>query len=418
MSLPQPKPASDTPARARKRRLDQLEADMARHLIMFQPDEPAIHELWERSRREIPGMARIEDALRIFRHNPEYVMALAQKSPLRGAAPEAEGFIAMLPLNMLGLQHLALGTFNGTSPDVRLLARPGERPAGIYIWGIYAPGPLALGMALFAEKMSHGLYAGVDIYSRPVTEAGARFHEGLGFVEGCRIGDIEAPNVWKFRREPIRPIYDSYVPKSGKKHIGIKVAHSFEDLMRVAAIRNAVYIGEQECPYDEEYDGNDLAATHLLAYMGDEPIGCLRARFFAGFVKFERMAIRKEFRKSRAAILLAQAGLKLAQKKGYHKAYAHSQTRLVDFWGRFGFRPLEGSKPFVFSDYDYVEIVADLEPDPDAITLGSDPYFLIRPEGRWHVPGILELSASREATNPSVTPRKTQNSESSEPEVA
>jgi predicted GNAT family N-acyltransferase len=245
----------------------------------------------------------------------------------------------------------------------------------------------------------------VDLYSRPRTEAGIQFNHSAGFVQGCAIGDIETSDVWKFRREIQRPLYDSYVPNSGKKAIGITVAHNFEDLMRVVAIRNAVYIGEQECPYEEEYDGNDLAATHLLAYMGDEPIGCLRMRFFADFVKFERMAIRKEFRKSRAAILLAQAGLKLGQRKGYRRAYAHSQTRLVDFWRRFGFRPLEGSKSFVFSDYDYFEIVADLERDPDAITLGSDPYFLIRPEGRWHVPGILELSASREATNPSVKPK-------------
>jgi predicted GNAT family N-acyltransferase len=403
MSLPQPKASLDTAVAARRRPLNQLEADMARHLQMFQPDEAAMPKLLERARKEIPGLASLDDALRILRHNPEYIMALAHKAPLRGSAPEAEGFIAFLPLNMLGLQHLALGTFNGASPDVRLLARSGERPAGIYIWGIYAPGPLALGMALFAEKMSHGLYAGVDIYSRPVTEAGSRFHEGLGFVEGCSIGDIDAPQVWKFRREPERPLYDSYVPRAGKKVIGIKVAHSFEDLMRVVAIRNAVYIGEQECPYDEEYDGNDLAATHLLAYMGNEPIGCMRMRFFAGFVKFERMAIRKEFRKSRAAGQLLQAAIKLAQKKGYRRILGHSQARLVDFWARFGFRPLEGAKPFVFSDYDYIEIIADVEPDPDPITLSTDPYTLIRPEGRWHVPGILEASAVRDATNPSVT---------------
>jgi predicted GNAT family N-acyltransferase len=200
-------------------------------------------------------------------------------------------------------------------------------------------------------------------------------------------------------------LYDSYVPNSGKKDIGITVARTFDDLMRVAAIRNAVYIGEQECPYEEEYDGNDLSSTHLLAYIGDEPVGCLRMRFFADFVKFERMAIRKEFRKSRAAILLAQAGLKLAKRKGYSRAYAHSQVRLVYFWRRFGFRPLEGSKTFIFSDFEYVEIVADLERDPEAVAIGSDPYLLIRPEGRWHIPGVLEQSSSRPATSPSIKKR-------------
>lgn len=56
----------------------------------------------------------------------------------------------------------------------------------------------------------------------------------------------------------------------------------------------------------------------------------------------------------------------------------------------------------MFSDFDYIEMVADIEPDPDAIALGTDPYVLIRPEGRWHVPGILEQSANRAATRPSV----------------
>jgi predicted GNAT family N-acyltransferase len=176
--------------------------------------------------------------------------------------------------------------------------------------------------------------------------------------------------------------------------------------MRVAAIRNAVYIGEQECPYDEEYDGNDFSATHLIAYMGDEPAGCLRLRFFADFAKFERVAVRKEYRKSRVAIRLIQAGLQLCQKKGYRRVIGHAQTRLMSFWTRFGFHPFEGREPFAFSDYDYVEMVAELNPDPDAIAITTDPYAVIRPEGRWHTPGILERSATRAATNPSVAKKR------------
>ena len=35
------------------------------------------------------------------------------------------------------------------------------------------------------------------------------------------------------------------------------------------------------------------------------------------------------------------------------------------------------------------------EKHPQSITLNDDPYVLIRPEGRWDTPGILERSASR-----------------------
>jgi len=40
------------------------------------------------------------------------------------------------------------------------------------------------------------------------------------------------------------------------------------------------------------------------------------------------------------------------------------------------------------------------ERDPDALSLDSDPYVLIRPEGSWDEPGPLERSAARPVTSP------------------
>lgn len=399
--------ADQDTARADKFRLDQMDpARAGKNLVIFQPTEQGVADVLAQARLSIPGIAPTEEVLKVVRINPICILGLCRKSKFDPDAAVAEGFIGVLPLNALGLQILALGTFDASSPDPRLLAKSEERPAGLYLWAIYAPGPLAAGIALFMEKISSPQYAGVNLYSRATTEEGRRYHEVLGLTEGVTIDGIQAPHVWVFPRSPQAPLYDSYVPHSGKKSIGITVARTFDDLMRVAAIRNAVYIGEQECPYDEEYDGNDLAATHLLAYIGDEPVGCLRLRFFADFAKFERVAVRKEFRKSRAAVQLIQAGLKLCQKKGYRRVIGYAQTRLANFWTRFGFRPLEGRTQFVFSDYDYVEMVTELEPMPDALTLGTDPYVMIRPEGRWDTPGPLERSATRPATNPSAVQKR------------
>ncbi|MFO1248696.1 MAG: GNAT family N-acetyltransferase [Alphaproteobacteria bacterium] len=387
-----------------KYKLDELDAKrIARNLVIFEPSDAVITDLVAKARLTLPGIAPAEEALRVQKYNPICIMALARKSKFDPANPVGEGFIAILPLNALGLQVLALDSFDALHPDLRLIAGPSERPAGIYMWGVFAPGSLAAGIALFMDKMSSPQYAGVSLYSRPVTEMGRKYQEVLGLTQGVQIGAVSAPHIWTFPRAAQPPAYDTYVPRKGDKTaIGITVARTFDDLMKVIAIRDAVYVGEQECPYDEEYDGNDLTATHLLAYIGDEPAGCLRLRFFADFAKFERVAIRKEFRKSRAAIKLVQAGLKLCQKKGYRRVIGHAQTRLTTFWTRFGFQPMEGRKPFFFSDYDYIEMVAELDPDPDAITITADPYVAIRPEGRWHTPGILEQSLSRPATNPSV----------------
>jgi len=410
MAQSQTKAMPDAPAadeRFGRHKLDRLDpARFARHLAMFEPSPQEAERLLTLARQTMPGLADTATVLKVLRHNPLCMMALSRRSRFDPSQPRGEGFIAVLPLTRLGMQVFALGAFNASDPDLRLVARPDERPAGIYMWCVFAPGPLAGGIALFMDRLNTPQYEGVNLYSRPNTEAGRRYNQVLGAAPGVTIDGIEAPNIWVFPRQAPPPLYDSYQPGAAFGEIGITVVRTMEDLSRIIALRSAVYIGEQECPYDEEYDGNDFAATHLLAYIGDEPAGCLRVRFFAGFAKIERLAVRKEFRKTRAAFQLVRAAFKLCQKKGYAKAYGHSQVRLVNFWSRFGFRVPENAQKLVFSDFDYIEMVADLEPDADAVQIGVDPYVIIRPEGRWHRQGVLEKSAVREVTRPSVGGRQ------------
>ncbi len=172
-------------SRSGRHRLDQLDAvRIAKHLVMFQPTEQDVADIVAKARLSIPGMAETAEVLRVVHHNPICVMGLTRKSRFDPQAPVAEGFVAVLPLNRLGLQMLALGSFNATSPDLRLVAKPGERPAGLYMWAVYAPGPLAAGIALFLEKMSSPQYVGINLYSRPNTDAGRKYNEVLGLTQG------------------------------------------------------------------------------------------------------------------------------------------------------------------------------------------------------------------------------------------
>jgi predicted GNAT family N-acyltransferase len=180
------------------------------------------------------------------------------------------------------------------------------------------------------------------------------------------------------------------------------VARTLEDLMQVMMVRSLVYIGEQQCPYAEEYDGNDFCgATHLILRRNNEPIGTLRIRWFADFAKLERVAIRSEYRGTKATLELVREAFRIAEKKGYRKILGHAQARLLPFWGRHfkGF-PRKSREAFVFSDHDYVEIVAETTPPPDAISIDSDPMMILRPEGLWDQPGVLDWSSTRPATNP------------------
>ena len=169
---------------------------------------------------------------------------------------------------------------------------------------------------------------------------------------------------------------------------------------RSTAIRGAVYMSEQSCPYDEEFDGNDFCALHLIGSVDREPAGCLRMRFFADFAKLERLAVRHEFRGTSLALDMCRAAKELARLKGYTRIYGHVQPRLVAFWKRLGARPMESRGPLVFSDFSYTEMLVETEPHPHALSLATDPYVLIRPEGAWDRPGPLELSAARPAPSP------------------
>jgi predicted GNAT family N-acyltransferase len=188
--------------------------------------------------------------------------------------------------------------------------------------------------------------------------------------------------------------------KPASRSISIRIARDPNDLMLVTAIRAAVYLAEQDCPIEEEFDGNDLVAAHFIGFIGAEPAACLRVRFFGEFAKIERLAVRHQFRRSRISFKLVQASFDYIKRKGFKKVYGHAQDRLVNFWAHFGAKPLGHNRKITFSDFSYTEMVLDLEPDPGAITLDSDPYVIIRPEGDWDRPGVLEISAGRAATSP------------------
>jgi predicted GNAT family N-acyltransferase len=184
------------------------------------------------------------------------------------------------------------------------------------------------------------------------------------------------------------------------KRTSVRIARNFNDLMTITAIRSAVYLAEQDCPIEEEFDGNDFVAAHFIGYVGDEPVGCLRVRFFGDFAKVERLAVRHQYRRSVIAFKLVKASIEYIKRKGFRKIYGHAQDRLVDFWAHFGAKPLPNARPLTFSDFSYTEVLLEIEPSKDAITMESDPYVIIRPEGEWDTPGVLDRSSSRAATSP------------------
>lgn len=176
----------------------------------------------------------------------------------------------------------------------------------------------------------------------------------------------------------------------------VTVARTLDQVVMAMTLRGVIYLGEQEAPYGEEYDGNDLvAASHLIAWKGAEPVGVLRLRFFAGFAKVERAAVLKPYRRDGVMRLLMQEALRYSARRGYKKVIGHAQLNRVKYWRTHGFQIRKDRPHFFFSDYEYVEIERKLVPPSNAITPETDPMVLIRPDGAWDEPGPFDRSLER-----------------------
>ena len=181
--------------------------------------------------------------------------------------------------------------------------------------------------------------------------------------------------------------------------VTIRVARTLDDFQRITVVRALVYVHEQNCPYDEEFDGNDLAgATHLIAEAGAQPVACLRIRWFRDFAKIERICVLPAWRKTKLGVDLLYDAVELIRRKGYTRLLGHIQEHLLKHWTRYAnLRQREHRPRFVFSDRIYIEVEGRYDPHPEAVTMESDPLVLDRPEGDWDRPGPLDRSAARGA---------------------
>ena len=158
-----------TPAKA-FRRLDEFRLEkLARRLVVYMPRGEEIDGLVARVREDLKGVASNDVVHRIVSHNPDSLWAIARRDRFNSSAPSPEGLMAFLLLNLDGMRAMFSGTFDATNPDLSMLTRQSEKPAGIYLWATHARGAIAGAISLVMEKMSTPLYRDVEIYTRATT---------------------------------------------------------------------------------------------------------------------------------------------------------------------------------------------------------------------------------------------------------
>ena len=149
--------------------------------------------------------------------------------------------------------------------------------------------------------------------------------------------------------------------------VRVEIVSDLDGLMACLAIRSATFLARGE-PFEEEFDGNDLASTtHLIARQGKRPIGTMRVRLLTasggGIASWERLAVMPNAGSvgMKALYALARYARAYSEFKGVSAVVgAVENPKLLKFWTKHGFRLMD-APPAVYNDVEYQQIRLDLD---------------------------------------------------------
>lgn len=132
-----------------------------------------------------------------------------------------------------------------------------------------------------------------------------------------------------------------------------------EEWSRAQFIRARVFIEEQGCSPEEEWDGYDEVSRHFLGWIGAVPVATARWRvvpFNERLVaKLERFAVLPEYRRRGYGRALVQYIMEDARRAGFSTLLIHAQTYLEHFYETLGFRTV--SHRFLEAGIPHVQMV-------------------------------------------------------------
>lgn len=120
-----------------------------------------------------------------------------------------------------------------------------------------------------------------------------------------------------------------------KRHFTIHIVSWQTHAQALSALRESVFIHEQQVPIALEWDGWDETAQHLLAFSdAGEPIGCAR---LIGDGSIGRMAVLKPWRGQGVGRALLRQAVHLYTTLGLSQVTLSAQMHAVPFYEKAGF---------------------------------------------------------------------------------
>ncbi len=117
--------------------------------------------------------------------------------------------------------------------------------------------------------------------------------------------------------------------------IQVQKAVNKDDLDEVFAIRKIVFVEEQDCPPELEWENEDVS-SHFLALSDQKPCGACRWRRTENGYKLERFAVLKEFRGNGVGKALVATVLDDLPKDADY-IYLNAQLDAMGLYAKFGF---------------------------------------------------------------------------------
>jgi predicted GNAT family N-acyltransferase len=141
----------------------------------------------------------------------------------------------------------------------------------------------------------------------------------------------------------------------------ITPVQSEDDWQHARAIREQVFIEEQDCPPEEEWDGEDQTSRHVLGRVEGAPVATARWRATSHgediVAKLERFAVLPDHRGEGRGTELVRSVVEDARRAGFDTFLVHAQAHLQNWYERLGFEST--GRTFEEAGIPHVEMVRD-----------------------------------------------------------
>jgi predicted GNAT family N-acyltransferase len=120
--------------------------------------------------------------------------------------------------------------------------------------------------------------------------------------------------------------------------LNLQIVSYAEAQSEIQQIRIVVFQQEQQVAPELEFDGEDEAATHLIAYQDEIPVGTARIRYLADHLaKIERVAVLAEYRGMGIGQQMMELAIAHIRQQGIPEIKINSQTHARLFYEKLGF---------------------------------------------------------------------------------